>query len=123
MLRYLLLLIALLPVLAPALAQSGDGPRQTLYRRLGLTKAQTLKAEALQKKYIDLAYGKLAALRKKYGDDPTPPQQKQITREMEVLRQQIQKRASTELRALLTPAQRQKLDELEKPPTIRMRPQ
>jgi hypothetical protein len=104
------------------LAQSPEtDARQQFYTRLGLSKPQRAQAEALQKKYIDQAYARLAALRKQFGETPTLAQQKQITREMLALQKDIQKRASTELRALLTPTQRKKLDALEATPTIKMR--
>ena len=61
-------------------------------------------------------------MRKKYGETPTPAQEKQILQEMTAFRAEAQKSASKELRALLTPAQRKKLDILEAPPTIRVRP-
>ncbi len=105
-----------------ALAQNPDpGARQRFYTQLGLTKPQIVKAEALQKKYVDQAYTKMGALRKKYGEEPTPEQQKQITQQMLQFQQEIQKKASAELRALLTPAQRKKLDTLEATPHIKVR--
>ncbi|MGC4045627.1 MAG: hypothetical protein QM758_17690 [Armatimonas sp.] len=115
--------LALLAALA-ALAQAPEpGARQRFYTQLGLTKPQITKAEALQKKYMDLAYTKMAALRKKYGEEPKPDQQKQITQQMLQFQQEIQKKASAELRALLTPAQRKKLDTLEAAPRIKARPE
>ena len=118
MVRALVCLLALTLALC-ALAQN---PRQQLYAKLALTKPQIARAEALQKKYVDRAYAKLASLRKKYGEAPTPAQEKQITQEMVALRAQVQQDASKELRALLTPAQRKRLDALEAPPTLHVRP-
>ena len=113
------LCLVTLVLMLPALAQN---PRQQLYAKLALTKLQIARAETLQKKYVDQAYAKLASLRKKYGETPTPAQEKQITQEMTAFRVQVQKDASKELRALLAPAQRKKLDALEAPPSLHVRP-
>jgi hypothetical protein len=119
MVRAFLSVVALTLALSAALAQN---PREQLYAKLALTKPQLARAEALQKKYVDRAYAKLATLRTKYGETPTPAQEKQIVQEMTTFRAQVQKDASKELRALLTPAQRKKLDLLEAPATLRVRP-
>ncbi len=97
------------------------GPRQQLYTRLGLTSSQVVRAEAIQKKYIDQAFARLEALRKKFGESPTPAQQKQITREMQDFQARIQKSGSQEFRAILSIAQRKKLDDLETAPKLQLR--
>jgi hypothetical protein len=99
-----------------------DGPRQQLYTRLGLNPPQVVRAEAIQKKYIDLAFARLESLRKKFGESPTPAQQKQITREMQDFQARIQKSGSQEFRAILSAAQRKKLDDLEVAPKLQLRP-
>jgi hypothetical protein len=98
-----------------------DNPRQQLYTRLGLTPPQVVRAEAIQKKYIDQAFSKLEALRRKFGESPTPAQQKQITREMQDFQAKVQKSGSQEFRTILSVAQRKKLDELEAAPTLKLR--
>ncbi len=100
-----------------------ENPRQQLYARLGLTPSQVVRAEAIQKKYIDLAFARLEVLRRKFGENPTPAQQKLITREMQDFQARIQKSGSQEFRAILSAAQRKKLDDLEAAPTLKLRAQ
>ena len=116
--RLLCVLFSLTLLALDAPAQKPSEPRGQFYVRLSLTKPQINQAESLQKKYIALAYARLATLRKKYGESPTPVQEKRITQEMVLFRQQLGERGGREFRALLTPAQRKKLDALEAPPTL-----
>lgn len=83
---------------------------QAMYKELGLNPTQITKMEALQKKYTGMVMTRLTGLQKKYGQNPTPDQQKKARAEMAAMGVQIQGLAKKEMATFLTPAQMAKVN-------------
>jgi Spy/CpxP family protein refolding chaperone len=82
--------------------------RDKMVKDLGLKPDQVKKVDALQAKFAKLAMDKMSALRKKYGEKPTPEQQQMAMKEMMALQNEIGPKAQKEFLAILTPEQQKK---------------
>ena len=80
------------------------------YKKLGLTPAQITRVEAVDSKYRKIFMTRVTALQKKYGKNPSADQRQKAQGEFRTLVTGLQAQAQKESMAILTPAQRKKLD-------------
>lgn len=88
--------------------QRMEAANEVLYKKLGLTTAQRAKMQQMTARYEKMAMTRVKAIQKKYtlgGQQPTQAQQIAAQRELVQFIVPLQKQASKEVMAMLTPKQ------------------
>jgi hypothetical protein len=99
---------------SPAQQQAALEKAQTqqatmLKKELGFSDAQIKQFQAKQKTIITAFQGKIAGMRKKYGEKPTPEQQQKAMAELQPAAMQMGQQLQAALMSVATPAQQAKI--------------